>query len=281
MDADGERTWKVGRLAQASGLTVRTLHHWDAIGLLTPSRRTEGGHRAYTEEDVARLYSVMALRGLGLGLDSIAVCLDAGIDPERLVRDQLAEVDGSIEALGRLRGRLVRLADALAEGTVPSTEALVDALAAMGGGPEAEAVLRRRLDEQQMDVLRTRARALGPLAHYLLEIEWPELYRRAERLRAAGTPPEDPAVRALAARMDELGTLFGGADRTVSQAVRTAWREEPAAMAGDPGAPADAYRALADYLDRARAAGDPEPSRTRGNSAADAHEGEERPDGRA
>lgn len=86
-------TWKVGRLAEASGLTVRILHHWDTIGLLSPSQRTTGGHREYTEEDLVRLYQVLALRSLGLTLDTIAVCLDAGVDPARLVRDHLAGVE--------------------------------------------------------------------------------------------------------------------------------------------------------------------------------------------
>ncbi|WP_107446762.1 MULTISPECIES: MerR family transcriptional regulator [unclassified Streptomyces] len=78
-------TWKVGALAEASGLTVRTLHHWDTIGLLCPSQRTAGGHREYTEDDAVRLYQVLALRNLGLGLESIGVCLDSGVDPARVV----------------------------------------------------------------------------------------------------------------------------------------------------------------------------------------------------
>ncbi|MFI1736869.1 MerR family transcriptional regulator [Streptomyces sioyaensis] len=64
-------TWKVGRLAEASGLTVRTLHHWDTIGLLSPSQRTTGGHREYTEEDLVRLYQVLALRSLGRSGDFV------------------------------------------------------------------------------------------------------------------------------------------------------------------------------------------------------------------
>ena len=65
-------TWKVGRLAEASGLTVRTLHHWDDIGLLRPSVRTPAGHREYTEDDLGRLYLVLALRRLGLESQALA-----------------------------------------------------------------------------------------------------------------------------------------------------------------------------------------------------------------
>jgi DNA-binding transcriptional MerR regulator len=48
-------TLKVGEVAEAAGLTVRTLHHWDHIGLLSPSERSLAGHREYTEADLVRL----------------------------------------------------------------------------------------------------------------------------------------------------------------------------------------------------------------------------------
>ncbi|GAA0454977.1 MerR family transcriptional regulator [Streptomyces stramineus] len=246
-------TWKVGRLAEASGLTVRTLHHWDAIGLLSPSQRTAGGHREYTEDDLVRLYQVLALRSLGLALDTIAVCLDAGVDPVRLVRNHLAGVEASIAALDVLRRRLVQLGDELAADQAPTATALLDALRAIGGtSPEGEHSLSRHLDADQIHVLRTRAADLGPAMHYLLEVEWPELYRRAERLRAGGTPPTDQMVRRLVARMDELSALFTGGDAGISAGVRAAWHDDPAALSGDSGAPAVAWRELADYLDRAR-----------------------------
>ncbi|ANP56116.1 DNA-binding transcriptional MerR regulator [Streptomyces griseochromogenes] len=246
-------TWKVGRLAEAGGLTVRTLHHWDTIGLLSPSRRTAGGHREYTEDDLVRLYQVLALRSLGLPLDTIGVCLDAGVDPVRLVRDHLAGVEESIAALGVLRERLARLQDELSADRAPTATALLDALRAIGGpGPEGEHTLSRHLDAGQIHMLRTRAAALGPATHYLLEVEWPELYRRAERLRAAGIAPADRKVRRLVDRMDELSALFSGGDAGISAGVRAAWRDDPAAMSGEPGAPAGEWRELADYLDRAR-----------------------------
>ena len=47
--------WKVGELAKRTGLSVRTLHHYDEIGLLSPSGRTQTGHRLYSTEDVLRL----------------------------------------------------------------------------------------------------------------------------------------------------------------------------------------------------------------------------------
>ncbi|GAA2277189.1 MerR family transcriptional regulator [Kitasatospora cystarginea] len=249
-----EQTWKVGALAEASGLTVRTLHHWDQIGLLSPSRRTDGGHREYTEQDVVRLYQVLALRGLGLGLESIATCLDAGVDPVRLLREHLDRVEESVTALQTLRQRLAHVHGELAAEREPDVSTLVGVLRAMRGvGPETELALRRHLDEDQIRALRERTAALGPAVHYFLEVEWPELYRRAEALRTSGVDPSAPQVRKLVRRMDELSALFNGGDAGISTAVRAAWREEPAALSGDPTIPAGGWPELTDYLDRARA----------------------------
>jgi DNA-binding transcriptional MerR regulator len=83
----GKRTWRIGEVATATGLTVRALHYYDQIGLVVPSARTSGGHRLYTDADLAALYQVTALRQLGLPLDQVAVLL-AGHADVRQVIDQ-------------------------------------------------------------------------------------------------------------------------------------------------------------------------------------------------
>src|SRR5829696_7097424 len=66
---------RTGEVARATGLTVRTLHHYDEIGLLVPSRRSEAGYRLYSDGDVRRLYRIVALRGMGFPLGEIAAVL--------------------------------------------------------------------------------------------------------------------------------------------------------------------------------------------------------------
>ena len=118
-----EECWRVGALAARTGLTVRALHHYDALGLCRPSRRSTGGHRLYTTEDVTRLYRVAILRGLGLSLDEIAPALD---QPQWQIRAavgrHLADTTSRLEATRRLRARLAAMADELDRATVPSTE---------------------------------------------------------------------------------------------------------------------------------------------------------------
>ncbi len=69
-DPNDDRLLRIGELARRTGLSVRALHHYDAIGLLVPSARTDAGHRRYTAEDVARLQQIASLRALGLPLDA-------------------------------------------------------------------------------------------------------------------------------------------------------------------------------------------------------------------
>src|SRR3954454_17839925 len=89
--------WKIGELARRTGLTVRTLHHYDAIGLLSPADRSEGGHRVYGDEDVRRLYRIVSLRSLGFPLDAIAAVLDRdGGDARAAVADHLHRLEGQI-----------------------------------------------------------------------------------------------------------------------------------------------------------------------------------------
>ncbi|MGH3528200.1 MAG: MerR family transcriptional regulator [Pseudonocardiaceae bacterium] len=69
----------MGELARATGLSVRTLRHWDQVGLVCP-RRARAGHRCYSRADVTRLYRALALRSMGLSLEQIGALL-AETDP--------------------------------------------------------------------------------------------------------------------------------------------------------------------------------------------------------
>src|ERR1044072_4673372 len=79
--------YRVSRVAALAGVTVRTLHHYDDIGLLVPGERTSAGYRVYTEADLERLQQIRFYRELGFGLDEIAVLLDTA-DPREHFRRQ-------------------------------------------------------------------------------------------------------------------------------------------------------------------------------------------------
>ena len=99
-----EKLWKIGDLAAATGLTVRTLHHYDEIGLLRPSERTHAGYRLYGEDEVRRLYEIRALRDLGIPLRDIPEAL--GGDTRATLARHLVRVEQDLERQRRLRALL-------------------------------------------------------------------------------------------------------------------------------------------------------------------------------
>ncbi len=111
---------KVGELAKSSGLTVRTLHHYDAIGLLRPSGRSVSGYRLYNRADVARLHGIQALRHLGLSLREIASMLASdGASLPAIVARQIRALEHEIEQATGLRARLDLLQTQLIQGQQP------------------------------------------------------------------------------------------------------------------------------------------------------------------
>ena len=110
--AEGD-TMTVHRAARAAGVSVRTLHHYDRIGLLQPSGRSAAGYRLYAREDLVRLQQILLFRELGLKLEHIAAIMGAdGFDRRRALEEQL-------QALRAQRKRLdgiIAHAEALLEG---------------------------------------------------------------------------------------------------------------------------------------------------------------------
>lgn len=92
----------VGRVADLVGVSVRTLHHWDAIGLVRPSGRSWSGYRLYDAKDVARIHRVLVYRELGLALAQIGEILDdPSVDPREHLQRQRTLLEERIRRLER------------------------------------------------------------------------------------------------------------------------------------------------------------------------------------
>lgn len=123
---------RVGELAKRTGLTVRTLHHYDAIGLLTPSARSDAGYRLYNNTDIARLHCIQGLRNLGLPLSEIDSMLAVnGASLPDVITRQVRALDQEIARANDLRNRLTMLQDRLLVGDQPETDDWLAALELM------------------------------------------------------------------------------------------------------------------------------------------------------
>ncbi|MBK8460455.1 MAG: HEAT repeat domain-containing protein [Micropruina sp.] len=109
-----EEIWlRIGEVARRTGLTVRTLRHYDELGLLTPSDRTSGHYRLYSPEDLRRLLNIQQLKSLGLSLFDVARALDdPAFDASGVLHQHMALVRERVQAEQELLARLSELQSA-------------------------------------------------------------------------------------------------------------------------------------------------------------------------
>ena len=215
-----ESELRVGALAQRAGLTVRTLHHYDEIGLLRPKRRTAAGHRVYGIDEIRRLQRIASLRQLGLSLAEIRDCLDGrGYGLEEVLELHVARIDDEIEAKVRLRRRIARLLRSIASSEGPSIEELTGAI-------EATVRYETYFTGAQLDRLARRREAIGDARLEKVQEEWSELFEAFRMAMEEGRDPASPAVRELARRSAELVEEFTGGDAEILESLSTMYREE-------------------------------------------------------
>jgi len=230
--------WKIGELARRTGLTVRTLHHYDEIGLLSPAERSDGGHRVYDEAGVQRLYRIVSLRSLGFPLDAIKEALDSErFDPRAAVDDhierletQVAREQQLLQTLRALRGRLG------ADDFLTAIEELT--------------MRERYYTPEQLEQLEQRRQELGEEKIREVEAEWAEIFATLRVELDAGTDPADPKLRPIGERARELLAMFTGGDPRIQASLKKMYETE---------GPEKASRGMADpevfeYLAQVRAA---------------------------
>lgn len=232
---------KVGELAKRTGVSVRTLHHYDEIRLLSPSRRTEAGHRLYADCEIVRLQQIVSLRQLGFSLEEIRECLARpGFSPQRVIDLHLERLREQIEAQLRLCERLEALGAYVRSTENLSVDEFLQTIAEM-------IRMEKYYTPEQMEELRQRREQLGEERIRQVEAEWPTLIEQVRAERDKGTPPTDERVRQLAKRWMELVNEFTGGNPGIEQSVKKMWQQEQS-IHGIETAP---MRELIEYVSKA------------------------------
>ena len=210
--------YRVGQVAALTGVSIRTLHHYDRIGVLHPSQRLESGHRLYSAADLLTLQQILTLRYLGFQL--------------RQIRELLQRTDFDVMASLRIQRGVVRDRVAELQRIEASLSQLLEHRLASGGWDwklvtEASATVQRSLEQKgetmndyyTPEEIRHRAGELAKEASgqrlQVLEQRWRELLRDVHA--NLDLPPESAMARELAARWDriheEARPLFQGQEK--------------------------------------------------------------------
>lgn len=213
---------KVGDLARQTGLSVRTLHYYEEIGLLSPSHRTASGHRMYSAGDVARLQQIKSLRELGFSLEQITGCLDKpGFSPLETIELHLSRLREQIALEQKLCARLEGLSHVLRAGEDVSVEQLLQTI-------EVMTMIEKYYTPEQLAELKQRAEAIGPEKMREAESAWKAIYDDMRAEMQKGSDPKSEPVQQIVKRMRELIDAFTGKNPEIEKSLNRMYQEEPA-----------------------------------------------------
>ncbi|WP_437890789.1 MerR family transcriptional regulator [Phytobacter sp. V91] len=179
---------QAGVLARRAGITVRTLHHYETIGLLTPSARSAAGYRLYNLADVKRLHMIQVLIKSGMALAAITDYLAQETRPlDALLNEQISLLDMQMRNIATLREQLTSLRNTLSGGNEPDLESWLQTL-------ELMKMYDRWFSAQELQEL--------PFASHdsARDNLWQDLVAQAKTLMAQNCPETDNRAMTLATR---------------------------------------------------------------------------------
>jgi len=212
---------KVGELSKKTGISVRTLHHYDEVGLLAPSGRTDTGHRLYTNEDVVKLQQILSMKELGFSLVEIGNSIgEKKFSISQVVKMHASKVEAELEAKKQLKLQLEILSEHLEDPGRFRVEDLFEIIGMINKLPNY-------FNADQLEKVRNQRKKVGEDRIREVEQEWPKLMAEVETEMKAGTDPASPEVKKLAKRWRSLWEEFTGGDPEVEAATANYLRSEP------------------------------------------------------
>lgn len=195
------KTWTVSEVARMAHVTVRTLHHYDDIGLLHPSDRTEAGYRLYSQAELERLHLVLLYRELGFSLEAIGQLLDEpALDRAKALRAQRELLEEKVSRTRAVIRAVDRTLETMERGTEMDAETMFEGFEGFDHAEHAEEAKERWGGTDAYRESMRRAKSYG-------KEDWAEMKREMEAIEAdmaallaVGKDPEGAEAMAVAER---------------------------------------------------------------------------------
>lgn len=209
--------------AESAGVTVRTLHHYDRLGLLKPARHTPSGYRLYGERELARLQQIVTLKFIGLTLKQIKELLDrrefdlrTTLQLQReVVEEKRRHLDSCLEAIKRAESLMSREGEA-------DCQAFRKIIEVINMQNDMEWMKKYYTEEQLADL----ARRGTPEVLERGEREWATLIKEVEAAVSAGVDPASDEAQKLAKRWQKLIEEFTGGDPGLAENLRKLYADQ-------------------------------------------------------
>src|SRR5690348_17376488 len=218
--------YKVSQFAEKSGITVRALHHYDRMGLLKPSGRTESGYRLYADRDYARLQQIETLKFIGLPLRQIKDLLDGNdLDlgetlrlQQRLLNEKKSQIEQALRAIEEAQ-------HGLQFPNAPDWAALKKIIEVLKMQSNNEWMKKYYSEEARAEIAK-RAQSFTPEMQARVQQDWKDLISDVEAARTRNEDPAGSHARSLAERWVNLLRGFTGGNPEVQQGLNKLYADQ-------------------------------------------------------
>lgn len=221
MKNTSQHLFQAREFAERAGVTVRTLHHYDRLGLLRPSSRTRAGYRLYGESDFARLQQIVTLKFIGFPLKQVKEILDRSTldlpsalrTQRRIIEEQRRRLDTVVEAIAQAER-------AVTAGGETGRDALTKIIEVINMQNDME-WMKKYYTEEQLEEL---ARRGTPEVLERAQQDWAALIKDVQA--AVGTDPSSADAQALVARWSNLIEQFTGGNPAIAESLKNLYADQ-------------------------------------------------------
>lgn len=221
-----EKLWQTNDFAKQANVTVRTLHHYDRIGLLKPPRRTMNGFRLYSEAEFARLQQITTLKFVGFSLTQIKEILGQQTFDlaqtlkmqRRLIEDQRYRLNIILEAIGRAENEIKQNK----ETDLESFQKIVEVM----NMEQNFDWTKKYYSEEAQAKVDERKKLWSPELQERVTQDWSNLVTDIEAAMKDGTAPEDEKAQVLANRWQNLINQFTGGDPEIQKGLNKMYADQ-------------------------------------------------------
>jgi DNA-binding transcriptional MerR regulator len=219
--------YQARQFANLAGVTVRTLHHYDRVGLLRP-RRSRSGYRLYGERDLERLEQIVALKFIGVSLGDIRSLLDKRVPFPIALRRQRQTLEQKRRLIDLAIGAIAEAEAGLAAGNAPARAAdaaLITKIIEVIEMQEKTEWARKYYSDTANEKIAAKGKEWSPELQERVSRQWLELIAEVEA--SLGEDPAGEKGKALAERWKQLVEGFTGGDAEVTQGLGNLWADRP------------------------------------------------------
>ncbi len=215
---------KIGDIAKKTGVSIRSLRHYDKLGLLKPSGCSEAGYRLYSKEDICRLQQIVSLKQMNIPLKKIkSMLLEDSITLRETLQMQQVFLQQQLSQCKKLCKSINKLLAWLSKEESISLELIYSTM-------ETINMLEKYYTSEQLQALEQRDFHQDEEKGQEYAHAWQEVFAGLEKLRIAGVDPKDKQTKPLALKSRKLLEAFTAGDEGIMQGLHKMREQEGGAQ---------------------------------------------------